>query len=165
MCDNKPCHAELVDNLVHFGDALNAEDEANTMSELATISIAIGTKLMVTPAADWVFYPHLKKGKNRRGKVIIVNPQVTPADDGADLVIHHKADVFFQALCKALKIDVEQCYELNFDKIQLFFLIEQKKVLVVVRTQVEFQAVDYLKDLKSRCCWWLFIFDLSFEIS
>ena len=104
LCEDKWCHSELVDNLVHFGDALNDGDQASEMSEQATLSIAIGTKLMVTPAADWVFYPHLKK--KGLGKVIIVNSQITPADDSADLVIHHKADAFFRTLCKALKIDV-----------------------------------------------------------
>jgi mono-ADP-ribosyltransferase sirtuin 6 len=97
------CTGELVDNLVHFGEMLNHEAEACANSKKASISIAVGTKLMVTPAATWAFWPH-KGAKSRRGKVVIMNPQVTPEDANADLVIHHKAEPFFRALLKALHI-------------------------------------------------------------
>jgi NAD-dependent SIR2 family protein deacetylase len=60
---------------------------------------------MVTPASTWVFGPHRKrKNVKNRDKVVIVNPQETFSDAKADLVIHHKADAFFQALMQALKI-------------------------------------------------------------
>ncbi len=100
VCD---CGGELVDNLVHFGEMLNHEAEAFANSKKATISIVVGTKLMVTPAATWAFWPH-KGTKSRRGKVVVVNPQATPKDAKADLVIHHKAEPFFRALLKALQL-------------------------------------------------------------
>lgn len=100
---------------------LNDEDSAFSNSKRATISIAIGTKLMVTPASNWVFCPHdrakahqrrrrsVRSGGNdsgtAKGKVIIVNPQATPHDNDAGLVIHHKAEPFFEALTKALKVE------------------------------------------------------------
>lgn len=97
---------ELEDNLVHFGESLKDEEEAFAAAKSATLSIAVGTKLMVSPACDWVFAPHKLK-RNRKtgnGKVVIVNPQHTPSEQNADLVIHHKAGPFLALLCKALGI-------------------------------------------------------------
>ena len=103
-CDD--CGGELIENLVHFGEQLNHHDAASAISEQATISIAIGTKLMVTPACDWVFGPHHgRRSKKSRGKVVIVNTQATPMDSKADLVIRHTAAAFFDALLAALEID------------------------------------------------------------
>lgn len=100
-CDE--CGKPLEDILVHFGEQLRDVKMANAKSKGAIISVAIGTKLMVTPASTWVFRPHQHRPK---GKVAIVNAQSTPSDDDADLVVHHKAGAFMRELCAALGVHV-----------------------------------------------------------
>jgi mono-ADP-ribosyltransferase sirtuin 6 len=104
----------LIDVIVHFGESLRDDSIANAKAKEANISIAIGTKLMVTPASDWVFYPTKRKRFNSRrssndnniGKVCVVNIQETPNDQHADIVIHQEATNFMMELCKQLNVDV-----------------------------------------------------------
>ncbi len=106
MCEDQFCRGDLVDNLVNFGELLNDEATAQAKSKRATISIAVGTKLVpaTTSAPLWEFLPHYKK--KSRGKVVVVNPYHTPTDKEADLVIHHKGEPFFRALLSALNVQI-----------------------------------------------------------
>lgn len=101
-CDD--CGHSLEDILVHFGEQLRDQTIANAKSKGALLSIAIGSKLMVTPASTWVMRPHQHRPK---GKVVIVNTQKTPCDAKADMVIHHKAGEFLRQLTAALNVQVE----------------------------------------------------------
>jgi len=100
-CDE--CGGELEDTLVHFGEDLRGVAVANAKAKGADLSICIGTKLEVTPACLWPFYVHKRRNK---GKVVIVNNQLTSSDHNADLVIHHQIDLFFKLLLKELNIEL-----------------------------------------------------------
>ncbi len=104
ICEDAICKGELVDNLVHFGELLNDEATAQVNSKRATISVQIGDAT-AAHSSEWVFLPHYNKEK--RGKVVIVNPHKTSADSDADLVIHQKAEPFCQALLRALNCRLE----------------------------------------------------------
>ncbi len=100
ICEDRSCKGELVDNLVHYGELLNDEATAQVNSKRATISVAL-ENATAAHASEWVFSSHHNK---KRGKVVTVNQHKTPADSDADLVIHHKAEPFCQALLRALQI-------------------------------------------------------------
>jgi len=82
-----------------YEDVLVAESKA----EEADLSIVIGSKLEVTPACDWPFLVHKRRGK-QKGKVIICNIQKTPKDANADLVINHYTDHIFRLFLQGLQI-------------------------------------------------------------
>lgn len=94
----------LEDTIVHFGEGLKDVNIAHAKSKGAVISIAIGTKLEVEPAASWVMAPH--KRRPVKGKVCIVNLMKTRRDEAADMVIHNFSDKFFELLCRELGVVV-----------------------------------------------------------
>mmetsp|Transcript_6341 Transcript_6341/g.12012 ORF Transcript_6341/g.12012 Transcript_6341/m.12012 type:complete len:259 (-) Transcript_6341:179-955(-) len=98
------CGGDLFDVIVHFGEELRGKVVANAKAKGATMSVAIGTKLKVEPAATWVFRPHQKKVD--RGKVVLINLQETSSDADANTVIHHEAAVVLAELCKQLGVKV-----------------------------------------------------------
>jgi NAD-dependent SIR2 family protein deacetylase len=123
-CDD--CGGILRDNIVHFGEQLNERESAEAHSRKAILSIALGTKLAVTPAADWVFLPKKKKKrkskknknnnrqKNNRqkdidndGKVVLVNVQLTGEENRCDLVIHNYVDKVMARVLELLGLKTE----------------------------------------------------------
>ena len=101
------CGGDLFDQIVHFGENLMDADTAETRSREATVAVAVGTKLQVTPASTWALWP--KQGKRRgKGKVVIVNAQPTSTRDRPDVVIHNYADSFFRELLRELDISINE---------------------------------------------------------
>jgi len=84
---------------VSFGQALPTDvlDEAATWSRQADLLLAIGSSLVVTPAAD---LPVITKRSG--GKLVIINRDATPLDSLADLVIHHPIGQTLSAIDECL---------------------------------------------------------------
>lgn len=106
-CDAAGCGGRLLDNIVHFHEALpwGALTMANAKFVGADMTVVLGSSLSVEPAAGLAF-----KAKRRRRAVagqvpvraVIVNLQPTPRDGEADLVIHARCDEVLEAVARAL---------------------------------------------------------------
>ncbi len=79
------CGAPLKSRTISFGQAMPAREmaEAEKLSTQADVYLAIGSSLVVEPAAS---FPRLAKGHG--AALVIINKTPTPLDDYADLVIN-----------------------------------------------------------------------------
>jgi len=86
--DCEKCHGILKPDIVFFGEALpsRAQDAAIKHSENCDLLIAIGSSLVVYPAAFIPVY-----AKEAGAKLVIINIGETPCDNFADIVINGKA--------------------------------------------------------------------------
>ncbi len=100
------CGGALFDNIVHFGEALpwSALTMANAKFLGADLSIAIGTSLLVEPAASLPFKSKRRKKSLPRPRAVIVNLQPTRLDSEADLVIRARSDDVLSRVCKELNL-------------------------------------------------------------
>ena len=116
LCED--CNGVLRDTIIHFGEQLNDRESAEKHSKAAILSVAMGTKLSVTPASEWALDIHQrrrKRGKKTNGgdnddgqrHVVLVNVQKTGQEDRCDLVIQNYVDIVMKQLLKVLKIEVE----------------------------------------------------------
>ena len=82
-CDE--CGAPLKSKTISFGQAMPQREmaEAAELSSVADVYLAIGSSLVVHPAAS---FPQL--AKQRGATLVILNKTPTPLDDYADLVIN-----------------------------------------------------------------------------
>ncbi len=101
-CEN--CGKELYDNIINFGENLPEKELLNGFdhSEKADLCLVLGSSLRVTPAA------HMPRETVKNGgKLVIVNLQATPLDDGA-LRINGLIDDVMVRLMKKLDITIPQ---------------------------------------------------------
>jgi NAD-dependent deacetylase len=79
------CEGFLKHATISFGQSLLATDieTAVRWAETSNVFLALGSSLLVTPAAD---LPRLAKANG--AQLVIINREPTPLDDLADLVIH-----------------------------------------------------------------------------
>lgn len=103
LCDNTECRGELCDNIINFGENLDAEviRAGFRHGRKADLCLSMGSSLRVTPAAQ-IPYETAQRG----GKLVIVNIQKTPLDDSAALVIHAFCDVVMEKLMTALNLQI-----------------------------------------------------------
>jgi len=101
-CEN--CGKELYDNIINFGENLPEKELLNGFdhSAKADLCLVLGSSLRVTPAA------HMPRETVRNGgKLVIVNLQATPLDDGA-LRINGLIDDIMVRLMKKLDLTIPQ---------------------------------------------------------
>lgn len=79
------CGGLLKHATISFGQSLSPKilDEAAAWAEAADVFLALGSSLVVTPAAE---LPRL--AKQRGAKLVIINRDATPLDEIADVVLH-----------------------------------------------------------------------------
>jgi NAD-dependent deacetylase len=94
------CGGRLISSVVNFGDPLPAKDLnlAKKHSMRCDLFIAIGSSLVVTPAAEMPRYA-LEVG----AKFILINKGVTPYDDLAHLRFDAKAGEVMSAILRKVK--------------------------------------------------------------
>lgn len=99
-CDE--CGAPLKSRTISFGQAMPAREmaEAADLSAQADVYLAIGSSLVVEPAAS---FPRL--AKRGGAALVILNKTATPLDDYADLVIHEPIGETLTAVWKHLGPD------------------------------------------------------------
>jgi len=92
-CD--ACGAPLKSKTISFGQAMPVEamQEASALSTRADVYLALGSSLVVEPAAS---LPRL--AKEHGATLVIVNRDATPLDAIADLVIHAPIGETFRAM-------------------------------------------------------------------
>jgi NAD-dependent deacetylase len=97
--DCPACAGRLKHATISFGQALPADVlmEATRWSREADLMLAIGSSLVVTPAAD---LPRV--AKERGARLVIINRDPTPLDSIADLVINSSIGVTMTAIDAAL---------------------------------------------------------------
>lgn len=93
------CAGRLKHATISFGQALPADVlmEATRWSREADLMLAIGSSLVVTPAAD---LPRV--AKERGARLVIINRDPTPLDSIADLVINSSIGVTMAAIDAAV---------------------------------------------------------------
>jgi len=106
-CD--ACGGKLIDNIVHFGEALpwGALVQANAKSVGADLTVVLGSSLRVEPAAGLAFKAKRRAkrpaaGEAPRVRAVIVNLQPTPRDGEADLLIRARCDDVLARVAQAL---------------------------------------------------------------
>jgi mono-ADP-ribosyltransferase sirtuin 6 len=103
FCD---CGYELKDTIIHFSEFLPKKELelAIRHSKMADLVIVLGTSMRVQPACS---LPSISVAQNK-GKMVIVNLQVTPYDSEADIRVFSRTDEFMEKIMKYLGIE-------NFD--------------------------------------------------
>lgn len=88
-CDK--CNGLIKPDIIYYGESLKKEAIENAIEEacMADLFIAVGTTLVVQPAASLPFY-----SLDRGGKLVIVNDMETPLDRYAELKYPDIGDVF-----------------------------------------------------------------------
>lgn len=89
------CGGIIKPDVVLYEEPLNENIIANAIKEIekADVLIVAGTSLVVYPASSFI---HYFKGKH----LIIINNEITPLDNKADLIIHDDISNVFQYLDK-----------------------------------------------------------------
>ena len=89
------CQGLLKPDTVFFGEPLSQKviQEATYAAQNCDIFFAIGSSLVVTPAAE---IP--REAKENGAKLVIINIDSTPLDNIADIVIHEKASMVLSKL-------------------------------------------------------------------
>lgn len=97
----RECGGFLKDATISFGQSMPEEEtnEAVRRAEACDLMFALGSSLVVYPAAYLPVYAH-KAG----AKLIIINMAVTPLDNIADVVIHGKTGEALQRIVKEAKM-------------------------------------------------------------
>ena len=97
-CPN--CGGRLISSVVNFGDPLPEKDlnKAIRHSMTCDLFIAIGSSLVVTPAAEMPRY-----ALEARAKFILINQGETPYDELAHLRFDGKAGVIMSAIIRKVK--------------------------------------------------------------
>lgn len=97
------CRQVLKDSIIHFGENLPERDleAAFDHARRSDLCLVLGSSLRVTPAAD---VP--KTTMRRGGRLVIVNLQKTPLDDGAALIIRARIDDVMRLLAAELGLQV-----------------------------------------------------------
>ena len=101
------CQNYLRDIILDWDDPLPSSDldRAIESCKKASLVICVGTSLRMTPAANLPLRALRKNGREKGGKMVIINLQKTPKDRYASLIIRRKCDEVFSELCQLLKID------------------------------------------------------------
>jgi len=81
------CKSPIKPNVVLFGEALtdDFQEAWEKIGKECDLLLVLGTSLLVYPVADLVSIAKAKKAK-----LIIINRDLTPYDDDADVVIHNE---------------------------------------------------------------------------
>ena len=104
----RPCPAcgaaSMYDTIINFGESLpaGALDAGFHHCGKADVTLAMGSSLRVTPAADMPL-----STAEQGGRLVIVNLQKTPLDSHAALVIHAKTDDVSAGLIKRLGVQAQ----------------------------------------------------------
>lgn len=93
------CGAPLKSKTISFGQAMPAEEmmEASALARQADVFLAIGSSLVVEPAASIPLV-----AKQNGANLIILNKTSTPLDSYADLVIQEPIGTTFEAVLKKM---------------------------------------------------------------
>lgn len=96
-CD--ACHGMLKPATIAFGQPMpyEATREAESRSRASDVFLAVGSSLVVYPAASMPLY-----AKQNGAKLVIINLTSTPCDDMADMIITAKAGEAMGGLVKRL---------------------------------------------------------------
>jgi len=99
------CGTPLRYTTVAFGQSMPDEcfTRAEQNSEIADVTLCLGTSMRVTPACD---LPVAGKKTNKNHALCIVNLQKTPFDDQCAVRIYHKVDVVITMLMKMLDLEI-----------------------------------------------------------
>jgi NAD-dependent SIR2 family protein deacetylase len=102
-CDNSSCGGDLADNIINFGENLDAKviRAGFTQGRTADLCLSMGSSLRVNPAAQIPL-----ETAQQGGKLVIVNIQRTPLDDSAALVINAFCDVVMEKLMAKLGYEI-----------------------------------------------------------
>ena len=100
------CGGKLMDTLLDWENDLPEEDwqRAQEECEKADLILCLGTSLRIEPAGGLCLFAKETEKKKHRRKLgyVIVNLQVTPYDDGANLIIRGKVDEVMEGLMARL---------------------------------------------------------------
>lgn len=100
------CGGKLLDTLLDWENDLPEQDwkRAQEECERADLILCLGTSLRIEPAGGLCLFAKEAEKKKRRRKLgyVIVNLQVTPYDDGANLIIRGKVDEVMEGLMMRL---------------------------------------------------------------
>lgn len=104
-CGHEDCRGRLLKSTICFGQ--NLPDEPLTLAEehsaKADLHIALGSSLMVTPAADCP-----RDTVHNGGKLVIINLQNTPLTNMAEFQIYGKTDEVMTRLMELLGYEIPQ---------------------------------------------------------
>lgn len=144
-CDNKECGGELHDSIINFGESLKTEilDQGYDHAQIADLMVVMGSSLRVNPAAHMASCA----GRSRTAKLVIINLQVTPHDDIAELVIHGKMEDVMTMLMKELNIKIPQFTLKRWAKVSLTTTEKGDEVLSVNGITPEGGAYDLFKNV------------------
>jgi len=111
-CDS--CGSDLKDTIINFGENLPDIELKKTYAEAnkSDVALVLGTSMRVAPANKFPSHAQMNGGK-----MVIVNLQVTPYDNKANIIIRDKTDKVMQMLCKELGVDIPD-YKMEQDEIK-----------------------------------------------
>eukprot|EP00957_Ditylum_brightwellii_P024116 1818753-Ditylum_brightwellii.AAC.2 len=100
-CNDTDCGGDLGDNVLHFEESLPWHElkMANCKLVGSDLTVVLRSSLKVEPAASLQFKSK-QQNTSLNAKVVIVNLQMTPFDDKADLIIHDTCDEVMDCVAK-----------------------------------------------------------------
>jgi len=101
ICEVDGCGGMLRDSIVKFGENLIDKElqNANRISEEGDLALVLGSSMRVSPACNM---PRRVLRNQQRGKLVVVNFQMTPFEDEIWLHIHSEIDTVMNILLTKL---------------------------------------------------------------
>lgn len=107
FCEDPFCRGDLLFTPVAFNEGLPEKqfNQAFDASEIADVTIVMGTSMRVSPACELPTY-------NQKAKMVLINLQHTPYDKEAFIRSYSKTDDFMSLLMKELGLETfDQTYD------------------------------------------------------